>query len=98
MLTGEKILQETADLLEIQSVLTPYQHGGTLDRVKAEQIIRKHNSSDIEVALMNSPLNPGFITFERATDRMVAENLAAIQRILGGKLMGKSINEIIGGK
>lgn len=98
MLTAEEITKTTADVLEIQAVLKPYQQGVPLDRKKAEQIIRKHNCSDFHVAAMNSPLNPGFVTFEQATDQMLAQNLAIIQTILSAKLMGKSINELRNGK
>ena len=98
MLTAEEIAQTTADVLEIQSVLIPYQKGMPLNREKAEQIIRKHNSSDVLVAVMNSPLSPGFVTFEQATDQMLAQNLSNIQKILGAKLMGKSIDELLDSK
>lgn len=98
MLTAEEIAQTTADVLEIQSVLIPYQKGMPLNREKAEQIIRKHNSSDVLVAVMNSPLGPGFVTFEQATDQMLAQNLLNIQTILGAKLMGKSIDELLNSK
>ena len=98
MLTAEEIAQTTADVLEIQSVLIPYQKGMPLNREKAEQIIRKHNSSDVHVAIMNSPLNPGFVTFEQATDQMLAQNLSNIQTILGAKLAGKSIEELLNRK
>lgn len=98
MLTAEEIAQTTADVLEIQSVLIPYQKGMPLNREKAEQIIRKHNSSDVLVAVMNSPLSPGVVTFEQATDQMLAQNLLNIQTILGAKLMGKSIDELLDSK
>ena len=98
MLTAEEIAQTTADVLEIQSVLIPYQKGMPLDREKAEQIIRKHNSSDVIVAVMNSPLSPGLVTFEQATDQMLAQNLLNIQTLLGAKLMGKSIDELLDSK
>lgn len=97
-LTVEEIIKTTADVTEIQGVLIPYQQGMPLDRKKAEQIIRKHNSSDYHVALMNSPGNPGYVTFEQATDQMVAQNLANIQLILGAKLAGKSIDELMNNK
>lgn len=98
MLTAEGIAKTTADVLEIQIVLNPYQQGMPLDRKKAEQIIRKHNCSDVYVAAMNSPLSPGFVTFEQATDQMLAQNLKNIQTILSAKLMGKSIDELQNGK
>lgn len=98
MLTAEEIAKTTADVLEIQSVLIPYQKGMPLNREKAEQIIRKHNSSDVLVAVMNSPLSSGFVTFEQATDQMLAQNLSNIQTILGAKLMGKSIDELLNSK
>lgn len=98
MLTAEEIIKTNADVFEIQSVLIPYQNGMPLDRKKAEQIIRKHNSSDVHVGMMNSPLSPGFVTFEQATDQMLAQNLSNIQTILGAKLAGKSINELLNRK
>lgn len=94
MLTIEEIAKTANDVREIESVLIPYQQGMPMDRKKAEQIIQKHNRSDIDVALMNSPTNPGFITFERATDQMVAQNLTNIQLILSARLTGKSIEEL----
>lgn len=98
MLTIKEITKTTTDVCEIQSVLIPYQNGMPLDRKKAEQIIRKHNYSDVHVAKMNSPLSPGFITFNQATDQMLAQGLSNIQTILSAKLAGKSIDELMNGK
>lgn len=98
MLSNEEIAKTTDDIFEIQSVLIPYRQGKPLDREKAEQIIRKHNRSDIHVALMNSPSKSGFITFEQATDQMVAQNLESILIIFRAKLAGKSVDELISNK
>ena len=81
----EKITSLQKDIKEIDDVINNY----IFDREKAENIIRKHNFSDEEVALLNSPVNPGYTTFENATDEMIVNNLNLIKRILLTKLQQK---------
>ena len=75
-----KILQ---DIKEIDEVLNPYV---PFDRRKAEEIIRKHNLTDKNIALYNSQLNPGYVKFENATDLQVIDNLNVIKQYLVSKL------------
>ena len=84
-----------SDIHEIEAVLNGYQQGMGFDRQKAEEIIQKHNHSDIAVATYNSPIRPGWITFEQASDVTVYCNLVAIRNILLAELKGKSVEEII---
>ena len=84
-----------SDIQEIEAVLNRYQQGMGFDRQKAEELIQKHNHSDIAVATYNSPIRPGWITFEQASDVTVYCNLVAIRNILLAELKGKSVEEII---
>lgn len=84
-----------SDIHEIEAVLNRYQQGMGFDRQKAEEIIQKHNRSDAAVAAYNSPLIPGWIAFEQASDEAMYCNLVAIRNILLAELTGKSVEEII---
>ena len=85
-----------SDIHEIEAVLNRYQQGMGFDRQKAEEIIQKHNRSDAAVAAYNSPLIPGWIAFEQASDEAMYCNLVAIRNILLAELTGKSVEEILG--
>lgn len=73
-----RIKKREADIDEINDVL----FSPNFDRKKAEEIIRKHNITNQKVGIMNSPCNPGFITFNQAPDEMVKRNLSNIKTIL----------------
>lgn len=77
-----------SDINEIDGVLSAIY----FDRQKAEDIIRKHSTSDKTVAAINSPLSPGYITFDRATDDMVKNNLLIIRQVLMGNLTNEQFN------
>lgn len=83
----DKVLDIAKDIKEINDVLNP---NVIFDRKKAEDIIRKHNVTDELVATFNSPLNPGYTTFEKATNEMVMNNLISIRNILVVKLQKES--------
>ena len=83
----DKVLDISKDIKEIEDVLNP---NVIFDRKKAEDIIRKHNATDELVATLNSPLNPGYTTFEKATNEMVMNNLISIRNILVVKLQQES--------
>lgn len=85
---SEKIISLVKDIEEINNVI----NNNIFDRTKAEGIIRKHNLSNLEVAILNSPLNPGYTKFENATDNMIVNNLLQIKTILFSKLQ-KEITE-----
>lgn len=63
------------DIKEIEEVLNPCV---PFDRAKAENIIRKHNLTDKQIGVLNSPLNPGYIPFSQATDAQIRDNLKLI--------------------
>lgn len=84
---AEKIISLVKDIEEIDNVVN-----NTFDRAKAEDIVRKHNFSDLEIAILNSPFNPGYVKFENATDNMIVNNLLQIKSILFAKLQ-KEISE-----
>ena len=67
---SKKIISLVKDIEEIDNVI----NNNIFDRTEAEDIIRKHNLSDLEVAFLNSPLNPGYTKFENATDNMIFNN------------------------
>lgn len=83
----DKVLNIAKDIKEIEDALNP---NVIFDRKKAEDIIRKHNATDEFVATYNSPLNPGYTTFENATNEMVINNLISIRNILIVKLQQES--------
>ena len=83
----DKVVDIAKDIKEINDVLNP---NVIFDRKKAEDIIRKHNATDELVATFNSPLNPGYTTFENATNEMVINNLISIRNILVVKLQQES--------
>ena len=83
----DKVLDIAKDIKEINDVLNP---NVIFDRKKAEDIIRKHNATDELVATFNSPLNPRYTTFEKATNEMVMNNLISIRNILVVKLQQES--------
>ena len=83
----DKVLNIAKDIKEIEDALNP---NVIFDRKKAEDIIRKHNATDELVATFNSPLNPGYTTFEKATNEMVMNNLISIRNILVVKLQQES--------
>ena len=85
---SKKIISLVNDIEEIDNVI----NNNIFDRTEAEDIIRKHNLSDLEVAFLNSPLNPGYTKFENATDNMIFNNLLQIKSILFTKLQ-KEISE-----
>lgn len=80
----DKVLEIVKDIKEIEDVLNP---NTIFNRIKAEDIIRKHNTTDVEVAIFNSPMKPDYIAFENATDEMVRNNLISIRNILVGRLL-----------
>lgn len=73
-----KLLNLERDISEIVEVLT----NKIFDRNKAENIINKHNLTNLKIAAINSPLNPGFVRFEYSTDEMIRNNLSLILEIL----------------
>ena len=93
MLSEMDVIKFVDDIAEIQRVFDHVKAGYPLDRKKAEDIIRKHNASDPAIAAYNSPMLPGFVTFQQATDQMLLNNLNTIQAYLSAKMIGKSIDE-----
>ena len=83
MSTGQDKAKIEIDILEIDSVL--YNPCG-FDIEKAKQIIKKHNATNKEVAIYNSPARGGWVQFEQATPEMLANNLVAIRVILCAEL------------
>lgn len=74
-----KKLKLLIDINEIKSLLY---NSFPFDRQKAEDVIRKHNVSNLKVSAMNSPYNYDYIRFEQATDEMIKYNLINIIEIL----------------
>lgn len=73
-----KLVNKINDIKEIEEVL----NNPIFDRDKARSIIVKHNTSNERIAVVNSPLNPGFVRFEYSTDEMMRNNLNIILQIL----------------
>ncbi|MDE6614303.1 MAG: hypothetical protein K2K24_02220 [Clostridia bacterium] len=83
-----KCAKIVADIKEIDDTLNAIY----FDRQKAENMIRKHSTTDETVAAINSPLSPSYTTFERATDDMVKNNLLIIREVLLGNLAKEQFN------
>ncbi len=77
-----------SDIDEIDEVL----NAQAFDRKKGEDVIRKHNVTDETVAQINSPLVPGFMPFNQASDDMVRNNLVVIRQVLLAKLAKEQSN------
>ena len=91
MENNQKIVKIESDIAEIDSVL--YNPLG-FDTEKAKQIISKHNSTNAEVATLNSPMRADWIPFEQATPEAVKNNLIVIRNILVtdlAKEIGKTV-------
>ncbi len=86
---SQKIISLVKDIEEIDNVI----NNNIFDRTKAEGIIRKHNLSNLEVAILNSPLNSGYTKFENATDNMIVNNLLQIKSILYAKLQKEILED-----
>lgn len=76
------------DITEIDELL----NATFFDRLKAENIIVKHNTTDEIIGAYNSPLLPGFTPFNQASDDMVRNNLVVIRQILSAKLAKEQLN------
>lgn len=73
-----KLINKLNDIKEIEELL----NNKRFDRDKAQSIIVKHSTSNEKIAVVNSPLNPGFVRFEHSTDEMMSNNLNMILQIL----------------
>lgn len=62
------------------------------DRKKAEDIICKHNKSDMVIGTYNSPLNPNSFPFEMLSDEAIRSNLCKIRDYLVIKLAKEQFN------
>ena len=89
----EKIAHLQNDITEIDAALNDI---SDFDCNKAEQIIRKHNSTNIRVAAFNSPLRREFVPFERATPEMLRNNLINIRAILSEELAEEKLKAASG--
>lgn len=89
----EKIAHLQNDITEIDAVL---KDTNGFDCDKAEQIIRKQNSTNIKVAAFNSPLRREFVPFERATPEMLRNNLINIRTILSEELAEEKLKAASG--
>ena len=73
-----KIQKISDDITEIDETIKTE----PFDSAKAVQIIKKHNTTDINIAVINSPSQPNFVRFDDATPQMLINNLKMIKNVL----------------
>lgn len=83
----QKIIEITKDIDDIKQEIIHFETGTRFDRQRAIELIHKQNLSDEAVAIVNSPLNSNFITFDVATNESLYSNLKIIRTILNAKLL-----------
>lgn len=76
------------DITEIDELL----NATFFDRLKAENIIVKHNTTDEIIGAYNSPLNPNSFPLEMLNDEAIKKNLLAIRDYLKIKLAKEQSN------
>ncbi len=52
------------------------------DREKAIDFIKNQNTKDVAIAVYNSPINAGYVTFEDATPQQLYNNIAHLRDYL----------------
>ena len=81
-----EIIKINNDIEEIKNLLNNF------DRSKSIETIKKHNATNLNISVINSPFNPGFVTFENATDDMIKNNLLIILNILQTEYTDKTLH------
>ncbi len=91
---ARRIADNARDIAEIQKILNDYRRDRRIDRQKAAEIIERLNQKDIVVASFNSPLKPGWVSFQNATDKQFVDNLNATLQYLSKKMAVEGIKDL----
>lgn len=91
------IADNAHDIAEIQKILNDYRQGRRIDRQKVAEIIGCLNMKDIAIAGFNSPLNPGWVSFQNATDKQLANNMNITLLYLSGKMTAEGLEDLVKG-
>ena len=91
------IADNAHDIAEIQKIINDYKQGRRIDRQKVAEIIGRLNSKDFAIASFNSPFNPGWVSFQNATDEQIANNMNATLLYLSGKMTAEGLKDLIKG-
>ena len=91
---ARKIADDKHDIEEIKKILNDYRQARKIDREKAAEIIGRLNQKDIVVASFNSPLKPGWVSFQNATDEQFVDNLNATLQYLSKKATVEALKDL----
>lgn len=94
---ARRIADNAHDIAEIQKILNDYRQGRRIDRQKVAEIIGRLNMKDIAIAGFNSPLNPGWVSFQNATDEQLANNMNITLLYLSGKMTAEGLRVLVKG-
>lgn len=94
---ARRIADNAHDIAEIQKILNDYRQGRRIDRQKVAEIIGHLNMKDIAIAGFNSPLNPGWVSFQNATDEQLANNMNITLLYLSGKMTAEGLRVLVKG-
>jgi len=92
---ARRIADNAHDIAEIQKIINDYRQGRGIDRQKATEIIRRLNMKDIAIAGFNSPLNPGWVSFQNATDEQLVNNMNITLLYLSCKMTAEGLNDLV---
>ena len=92
---ARRIADNAHDIAEIQKIINDYRQGRRIDRQKVAEIIGRLNMKDIVIAGFNSPLNPGWVSFQNATDEQLANNMNITLLYLSGKMTAEGLKELV---
>lgn len=92
-----RIADNAHDIAEIQKIINDYRQGRGIDRQKVTEIIGRLNMKDIAIAGFNSPLNPGWVSFQNATDEQLASNMNITLLYLSGKMTAEGLKGLVKG-
>lgn len=95
---ARRIADNAHDIAEIQKIINDYRQGRRIDRQKAAEIIGRLNVKGIAIAGFNSPLNPGWVSFQNATDEQLANNMNITLLYLSGKMTAEGLKDLVKGE
>lgn len=95
---AHRIADNAHDIAEIQKIINDYMQGHRIDRQKAMEIIIHQNKKDAVIAAYNSPVNPGWVSFQNATDEQIVNNLNTTLLYLSGKMTAEGLRDLVKGE
>ena len=94
---ARRLADNAHEIAEIQKIINDYNQERKIDRQKALEIINRLNGKDAAIAVFNSRLNPGWVSFSEATDEQIVGNLDITLLYLSGKMTAQGIIDIARG-